>query len=25
MSELGMKEQAVLSCRDLGKSYEEGP
>ncbi|MCT8954086.1 lipoprotein-releasing ABC transporter ATP-binding protein LolD [Pseudomonas lundensis] len=20
-----MKEQAVLSCRDLGKSYEEGP
>ena len=25
MSELGMKEQAVLSCRDLGKAYEEGP
>ena len=25
MSELGMKDQAVLSCRDLGKSYEEGP
>jgi len=25
MSELGMKEQSVLSCRDLGKSYEEGP
>ena len=25
MSELGMKEQAVLSCRDLSKSYDEGP
>ena len=25
MSELGMKEQAVLRCRDLGKAYEEGP
>ena len=25
MSELGMKDLAVLSCRDLGKSYEEGP
>ena len=25
MSELGMSEQAVLSCRNLGKSYEEGP
>jgi len=25
MSELGMSDKAVLSCRDLGKSYEEGP
>ncbi len=25
MSELGMSEKAVLSCRNLGKSYEEGP
>ncbi|TDF84821.1 lipoprotein-releasing ABC transporter ATP-binding protein LolD [Pseudomonas sp. H9] len=25
MSELGMSNQAVLSCRNLGKSYEEGP
>ncbi len=25
MSESGMSEQAVLSCRNLGKSYEEGP
>ncbi len=25
MSELGMNEKAVLSCRNLGKSYEEGP
>ena len=25
MSELGMSEKAILSCRDLGKSYEEGP
>ncbi len=25
MSEWGMSEQAVLSCRNLGKSYEEGP
>ena len=25
MSELGMSDKAVLSCRNLGKSYEEGP
>ncbi|MGR3895979.1 lipoprotein-releasing ABC transporter ATP-binding protein LolD [Pseudomonas sp. 1176_21] len=25
MSELGMSDRAVLSCRNLGKSYEEGP
>ena len=25
MSELGMSEKAVQSCRNLGKSYEEGP
>ncbi len=25
MSELGMSEKAVLSCRNLGKAYEEGP
>lgn len=25
MSELPMSEQAVLSCRNLGKAYEEGP
>ena len=25
MSELGMSDKAVLSCRSLGKSYEEGP
>jgi lipoprotein-releasing system ATP-binding protein len=25
MSESGMSEKAVLSCRNLGKSYEEGP
>jgi lipoprotein-releasing system ATP-binding protein len=25
MSELGMSEKAILSCRNLGKSYEEGP
>ena len=25
MSEVGLKEQAVLSCRDLSKSYDEGP
>ncbi|ATR84041.1 lipoprotein-releasing system ATP-binding protein LolD [Pseudomonas sp. FFUP_PS_473] len=25
MSELGMSNKAVLSCRNLGKSYEEGP
>ncbi len=25
MSESGMSEQAILSCRNLGKSYEEGP
>lgn len=25
MSELGMTDKAVLSCRNLGKSYEEGP
>ena len=25
MSESGMSEKAILSCRDLGKSYEEGP
>ena len=24
-AQAAMKEQAVLSCRDLGKSYEEGP
>jgi len=25
MSESGMSEKAILSCRNLGKSYEEGP
>jgi lipoprotein-releasing system ATP-binding protein len=25
MSELGMSDKAVLSCRNLGKSYDEGP
>ncbi|MCF5631537.1 lipoprotein-releasing system ATP-binding protein LolD, partial [Pseudomonas syringae] len=25
MSESGMSDKAVLSCRNLGKSYEEGP
>lgn len=25
MSESSMSDQAVLSCRNLGKSYEEGP
>ena len=25
MRELGMSDKAVLSCRNLGKSYEEGP
>jgi lipoprotein-releasing system ATP-binding protein len=25
MSESGMSEKAVLSCRNLGKSYDEGP
>ena len=25
MSESSMSEQAILSCRNLGKSYEEGP
>lgn len=25
MSESGMSEKAVLSCRNLGKAYEEGP
>ncbi len=25
MSELGMSDKAVLSCRNLGKAYEEGP
>lgn len=25
MSESGMSEQAILSCRNLSKSYEEGP
>ena len=25
MSELGMSDKAVLSCRNLGTSYEEGP
>ena len=25
MSESGMSDKAILSCRNLGKSYEEGP